>query len=229
MSAPLSVDEVARLRALIHAAPWAALATCDGWGCSAGTSATTRIAQLKAFFKRFPGYRCGYHCYGYVPNTGTGYGTAILDFMEWERTRINGSRWWQTVNKEIVQGALTAWYRFDRKSRYVRPTSSDSSYLWSKYIRGKYLTAGRLANWTEGYYGGSRSQMWAAHQRALWNGVKKAAPYLASETIEERLVIYKVLVNVEWYARSWPDLDVGCRSSVNLSAQLFCDSVSRCW
>lgn len=32
MSAPLSVDEVARLRALMRSTPWAALATCDEHG-----------------------------------------------------------------------------------------------------------------------------------------------------------------------------------------------------
>lgn len=32
MSAPLSDDEVARLRALMHTTPWAALATCDEHG-----------------------------------------------------------------------------------------------------------------------------------------------------------------------------------------------------
>lgn len=173
---------------------------------------------MKAFFARFPGYRCGYHCYGYVPNTGYGYGAGILSFMEWERNRINHSRWWNIVNKELVQGALTGWYRFDKSLRYIRVTSSDSSYLWYKYIKGKYLTAGPLANWSPGYHGGSRTQMWAAHQRSLWNGVRKASSYYGRERAEERLVIYKVLVNVEWYARSWPDLDVGLSTAIRLAS-----------
>ena len=192
----------------------AALGSCAGYGCVASNAAGVRLAQLQEFFRRFPGVRCGYHCYGYVPNTEFGYGTPILDFMKWESSRINHSIWWRIANREIVQGALSAWRAFDLSTR--PPSNSSSLYL--KYIKGHYLTAGPFANWRSGYYGGSRDQMWTAHQGALWEGVRKAAPYYSWESSEEQLVIYKVLVNVEWYYRSVGDTDMLIGSAIRLAS-----------
>lgn len=185
------------------------MGTCGGWGCSASDSGSVRQSQWTAFFKRFPGYTTFYSRIGAFsdPLSGTGRGSAMIKFMDWIRRsgRIAGSKWWNRVNREEVQGSLTSWRRFELNQRYIRVTSSDSSYLWYKYIKSKKFDP--AGSGPLGYYGGTFRQAWDAHQRSLWNGISKAASFYDDEPGAERLFILKVVSNVELYARTGVNLD----------------------
>ena len=128
--------------------------------------------------------------------------------MDWEvrSLRVSRSHWWKTVNRSIVQGALTAWYRFDTTTTYGYVSSYDNSYLWYLYAKSKLFDPAG-GTYPLGYYGGTWKQVWAAHQRSLWNGIAKAAPYLANESKAEQLFIQKVVSNVEVYYRGGIELD----------------------
>ena len=131
----------------------------------------------------------------------------MINFMDWIRRsgRLANSKRWNRVNREEVQGSLSAWYRFEKNLRYIRVTSSDSSYLWFKYIKAKHFDP--TGSLPLGYYGGTFSQAWAAHQRSLWNGIKAASVYYGQEPKAEQLFIVKVVSNAEGYAKSGVNLD----------------------
>ena len=180
----------------------ATIGTCGGLSCWASDSGRDRQRQFTAFFRRFPGVYTSSSPGGayWATLRDLGRGAAMVAFMDWIRasTRIDRSRWWNRVNREVVQGSLTAWRKSDLNSRYVRVTSADSSYPWYQYITARRVNpAGQLPL---GYYGGSYSQVWAAHQRSLWNGIARADTYFGAETAAERLFIVKVVTNVELYA-----------------------------
>jgi RHS repeat-associated protein len=180
----------------------ASVGTCGGLGCWASDRGWPRQQQFAAFFRRFPGVSLTSSPGGSFWSTlsGLGRGSAMVAFVDWIRasTRIDRSRWWNRVNREVIQGSLTAWRKFDLNSRYIRVTSADSSYPWYRYITARKVNpAGPLPL---GYYGGSYSHVWAAHQHSLWNGIARADTYFSQESPAERLFIVKVITNVEWYA-----------------------------
>jgi hypothetical protein len=185
-------------------------------GCTASANGWPRYHQWRRFFLRFPGYftnswynrLTGKWTTSYVPYSGTGmWGSAMLEFMAWivSSGRVDGSDWWNEVNREIVQGSLTAWRKSDLNLKYVRVTSSASSYRWYVYIRDRMFDPG--GDLPLNYYGRSSDEAWAAHQRGLWNGVLDASLLLGKERPAEQLVIYKVLANVEVYYRLGHPLD----------------------
>jgi hypothetical protein len=124
--------------------------------------------------------------------------------MNWILTskRLARSTWWNTVNREEVQGPLTAWQAFDKGKP---PSSRQHAYYWYKYITARKIDP--YGSKPSGYYGGNHRQLWAAHQKSLWAGIAKAARYLNRETEPEQLLIFKVVANVETYARFGIDLD----------------------
>lgn len=187
------------------------ISNCGGLGCTAAPDGAKRLRQFTAFFTRFPGYRYSVGCYGgwwdacrAMPLARQGHGHGMVKFMDWLVTsrRLDRSRWWNTANREIVQGALTAWFLTDSAVR--RPTMGSSTAPWFRYARSKYLNG---PNDEAGYHGGTLRQAWIAHQKSLWNGVAKAAKYYADEPPAERLVIFKVLVNVNFYFEQHLSLD----------------------
>jgi RHS repeat-associated protein len=181
------------------------LATCGGLGCTASADATLRKKQWAAFFHRFPGTQCGYHCYGIVPQSGTGNGTAMLAFLDWMIRSGRTHGWWNSVDKVLVQGSLSAWRYFD--SGTVPPyIASRATYLWWTYTKGGYLTKGCC--WTAGYYGGSLARAWNAHQAGIWGGVQTSGSLVANETFAERVVMWKVLNNLESYYSSGHPADL---------------------
>jgi hypothetical protein len=194
----------------------AALGTCGGFGCVARPLPAGRYLQWKAFWQRFPSYDCGYHCLYVQPKSGTGIGGAFLAFMRWimNSGRLGASRWWNFVNRQIVQSSLTAWHAFDLG--YPTP----SGVFWSgyaRYIRRQYIKSFSWSTWRAGYYGGTDRQAWDAHQEALWIGVHGASHYYPDEKRSERLVIWKVLVNVEAFYRSGLPLDALLDPAIGLA------------
>jgi RHS repeat-associated protein len=187
----------------------APLGTCGGWGCVARAQMRERLGQMRAFFRRFPGYstRFYYTRYVYTVLPGLGRGEGIIKFMQWEVDSGRGrSPWWNRVNKELVQGALNAWRKVDNGSRYVRPTGSIfDDYLWLRYAKTQWLPA--FDRRPAGFFGGTWQRVWDAHQKSLWIGVKAASALASRETRAERLVMWKVLVNVESYYRAGIDAD----------------------
>jgi RHS repeat-associated protein len=172
------------------------------FGCTASNDGATRKLQWKAFFTRFPGvyYSCYRSYCWWVRYSGVGRGGGMLDFMQWEidSRRLRLSPWWNSVNKTIVQSSLWAWSYFDRGIRPY-PIGASPTYYWYQYIMGPTVSGNQ--------YGSSWSKAWAAHQRSLWVGVTGASGYRSGETYNERIFIWKVLNNVEWYYRTGWDLD----------------------
>ena len=122
--------------------------------------------------------------------------------MKWEADSgrlgtATGSFWWRRVNRRIVQSALSAWYSFDGFASY--PTLSRQAASWYRYIRNRDPGS---ALRRPGYYGGSLPQAWYAHQHSLWAGVSEARKLLLLEPGPERMLVWKVLNNVEWYYRT---------------------------
>jgi len=124
----------------------------------------------------------------------------MLGFLQYliDSKRIDKSLWWNKVDRAIVQGSLSAW------SDYERRTSASSSvttgaHEWGKYIRGPKIN--------DRHVGGSWRQAWNGHQRGLWHGVARSGSLVVHETYAERIFIWKVLNNVEYYSRTGIDID----------------------
>jgi RHS repeat-associated protein len=175
-------------------------------GCVASGDVYRRKEQWTQFFKRFPGsyYSCvtAYYYCTWKKRSGVGNGDGMLGFMDYliqsGRMGAGLSSWWTNVDRTIVQGSLTAWSYFDIG---VRPSSfgSPPTYLWWTYIRGHLFS--------DGYFGGSHKAAWDAHQRGLWAGVRASAGYVIYEQKAERIFMWKVLNNVEWYYRTGMEAD----------------------
>jgi hypothetical protein len=75
---------------------------------------------------------------------------------------------------------------------HVRVTAT---YLWWYYAKQGRIQIG--SQWKS--YGGTKSQAWKAHQKGIWDGVVNARSLVSSETYAERIVIWKVLNNLESY------------------------------
>jgi hypothetical protein len=129
--------------------------------------------------------------------------------MRWEITsqRLPKSRWWMAVNATIVNAALNAWSLSDRNGR---PDPHSSAAPWYKYARHQKLDG-------FGFRGGTHAELYRAHQAGLWRGVRLAAGLLNRETPEERLVIWKVLVNVEFYSRVGVDMEWALGTSLKIA------------
>ncbi|MEI7742878.1 MAG: hypothetical protein WCK58_03890, partial [Chloroflexota bacterium] len=180
----------------------AARGTCGGLGCTPDARPERRRDQVGRFFQQFPGLAYFRNSSGQtaaVPRAGVGLGRGILAFMKWETSsrRLPQSRWWMAVNSTIVGGALSAWRLSDRNER---PEASAPSAPWYRYVRHQLLDG-------FGFRGGTHAELYRAHQANLWQGVRQSAALLNLETPEERLVIWKVLVNVEFYSRLGVDME----------------------
>lgn len=179
-------------------------APCGAFSCTAARDGRTRIRQFRRFWEEFPGYKRAPAVRGIsggrVYLKGTGHGHAMIKFMEWELIsgRLDGSRWWNRANREIVQGALSAWVVAESNLR--RPSMNAGSAAYLRYVKASTRPG-------FGFFGGSYAQAWDAHQISLWRGVAAAGRYYGDEPRAEQLVIYKVMVNVELYYQLRPNLD----------------------
>lgn len=169
----------------------------------------TRVNQWKAFFRRFKGVgpTMGGHI---IPLSSSPWGTAMVEFLEFiiDTGRFS-SKWWNEVDRiGEVQPSLTAWYWFDKRVKLNPPgglqSRAASKHAWSTYVWHRYPGKGI---YKACYCGGTNAQAWRAHQLGLWEGVLASAKYRSSETYWEQVVMWKVLVNVEWYYRHLRDFN----------------------
>ena len=174
--------------------------------CVAQSDPFVRRDQWRAFFHRFPG--ADKRCYTvrfvtsctWQKQSDYGRGAGMLGFMDYliDSGRFRGSAWWNNVDRRLVQGSLFAEKYSDLNIR-LGPIGGDPSYFWWVYIRAHLFS--------DGYHGGSRAQAWTAHQRGIWMGVLGERPSLGVEPFREKVFIWKVLNNLEWYYRLGYDAD----------------------
>lgn len=125
---------------------------------------TDRREIVEAFFLAHPGSSL----------TAFGYGTAVLDFVEWEigsgRIGVRGSAWWRAVNGSMVLDL--------RDAHESRPSTAGTA-LWRGYAHSKN--------------GHTQERMWRAHQRSLHAALPAARRFLRHETPAERAFVALVL------------------------------------